>query len=170
MAGDRRALLRMIETYRNCGRVKTKSVVPAHAGTYNRIATCDPAWVPACAGTTMCWFAAIYFLTICVPTTAAEWKPEKPVEIVVNTPPGNGPDRTARVMLGILQDKKQIDVPVAIVNKLGGGGVVAYTYLNSRPGDGHTLMIASKALLTNHIAGRGPSYGEFTPVAHLFAE
>jgi putative tricarboxylic transport membrane protein len=31
-------------------------------------------------------------------------------------------------------------------------------------------MIASKALLTNHIAGRGPSYTEYTPVAHLFGE
>ncbi len=101
---------------------------------------------------------------------AADWKPEKVVEIVVNTPPGNGPDRTARVMQAILQDKKHIDVPVAVSNKLGGGGVVAYSYLNTRPGDGHTLMIASKALLTNHIAGRGPSYTEFTPVAHLFGE
>ena len=105
-----------------------------------------------------------------VPAPAADWKPEKAVEIVVNTPPGNGPDRTARVMQGILQDKKHIDVPVAVNNKLGGGGVVAYTYLNTRPGDGHLLMIASKALLTNHIAGRGPSYTEFTPIAHLFGE
>ena len=105
-----------------------------------------------------------------IPVHAADWKPEKTIEIVVNTPPGNGPDRTARVMQGILQDKKQIDVPVAISNKLGGGGVVAYTYLNTRPGDGHTLIIASKALLTNHIAGRGPSYTEFTPIAHLYGE
>ena len=103
-------------------------------------------------------------------TNAADWKPEKTVEIVVNTPPGNGPDRTARVMQSILQDKKYIDVPVVVSNKLGGGGVVAYAYLNTRPGDGHTLMIASKALLTNHIAGRGPSYTEYTPVAHLFGE
>ncbi len=103
-------------------------------------------------------------------TNAADWKPEKAVEIVVNTPPGNGPDRTARVMQSILQDKKYIDVPVVVSNKLGGGGVVAYAYLNTRPGDGHTLMIASKALLTNHIAGRGPSYTEYTPVAHLFGE
>ena len=107
---------------------------------------------------------------VAAPATAADWKPEKAVEIVVNTPPGNGPDRTARVMQGILQDKKQIDVPVAVNNKIGGGGVLAYTYLNTRPGDGHTLMIASKALLTNHIAGRGPSYTEFTPIAHLFGE
>ena len=126
--------------------------------------------VLGCAGVTLRRMAALCFLFSCTVVTAADWKPEKAVEIVVNTPPGNGPDRTARVMQGILQDKKQIDVPVAIANKLGGGGVVAYGYLNSRPGDGHTLMIASKALLTNHIAGRGPSYTEFTPVALLYSE
>ncbi len=102
--------------------------------------------------------------------SAADWKPEKTVELVVNTVPGNGPDRTARVMQGILQDKKQMDVPIAISNKVGGGGAVAYSYLNTRPADGHTLIISSKALLTNHIAGRGPSYTDFTPVALLYSE
>ena len=106
-------------------------------------------------------------------TIAADWKPERAIEIVVNTPPGNGPDRTARVMQSILQDKKHIDMPnvaMSVNNKLGGGGVVAYTYVNTKPGDAHTLIIASKALLTNHIAGRGPAYTEFTPIAHLYSE
>ena len=31
-------------------------------------------------------------------------------------------------------------------------------------------MLASKSLITNHIAGRGPSYTTLTPVAHLFNE
>ena len=121
-------------------------------------------------GMTVLWFMVFSFLAFSATTSAADWKPEKSVELVVNTLPGNGPDRTARVMQGILQDKKHIDVPVSISNKIGGGGAVAYAYLNSRPGDGHTLSIASKALLTNHIAGRGPSYTEFTPVALLYSE
>lgn len=119
---------------------------------------------------TVLWFVAFSFLAFSTTTSAADWKPEKSVELVVNTLPGNGPDRTARVMQGILQDRKHIEVPVVISNKIGGGGAVAYSYLNTRPGDGHTLSIASKALLTNHIAGRGPSYAEFTPVALLYSE
>ena len=51
--------------------------------------------------------------------------------------------------------------------KSADGGKVAH---HISLGDGHTLMIASKALLSNHIAGRGPSYTEFTPIAHLFSE
>ena len=57
-----------------------------------------------------------------------------------------------------------------VVNKPGGGGSVAYAYLNLHPGDGHYLQLASKSLLTNNIAGHGPSYTEFTPVAFLFGE
>lgn len=146
------------------------TVVSPSAGTYRVVCVATRLWVAAFAGATRCWFSACCLLGLVSVSAAADWKPEKAVEIVVNTPPGNGPDRTAREMQGILQDKKYIDVPVAIANKLGGGGALAYAYLNTRPGDGHTLMIASKALLTNHIAGRGPSYAEFTPVAHLFAE
>ena len=57
-------------------------------------------------------FIVFCFLSINTTVHAADWKPEKPVEIVVNTVPGNGPDRTARVIQGIVQDKKQIEVPV----------------------------------------------------------
>jgi putative tricarboxylic transport membrane protein len=153
-------------------RYNTKTVMPAQVRIYTEVQVPMPMrtrlWIPACAGMTVRWFVMACFLSI--NASAADWKPEKSIEIVVNTPPGNGPDRTARVMQSILQDKKQIDVPVTIANKLGGGGAVAYSYLNTRPGDGHTLMIASKALLTNHIAGRGPSYNEFTPIARLFTE
>jgi len=98
------------------------------------------------------------------------WKPERAVEIIVNTAPGNSPDKTARSIQKIFQDRRLVEVPVTVGNRPGGGGAIAYTYLNQRPGDGHFIAIASKALLTNHIMGRGPSPADFTPVAHLFGE
>ena len=129
----------------------------AHKTRFTQLSHPKVLWFVLCAGFLQSAFAA-------------DWKPERAIEIVVNTPPGNGPDRTARVMQSILQDKKHIDVPLAVNNKIGGGGVMAYTYVNTKPGDAHTLIIASKALLTNHIAGRGPAYTEFTPLAHLYSE
>ena len=99
-----------------------------------------------------------------------DWKPEKPVEIILNTAPGNSPDRTARAIQRIAQERRFVEVPLTVSNRVGGGGAVAYAYLNQRPGDGHYIAIASKALLTNNIMGRGPSYTEFTPIAHLFGE
>jgi putative tricarboxylic transport membrane protein len=102
---------------------------------------------------------------------AAAWKPEKNVEIVINTAPGSGQDATGRTIQGILQERRLVEVPIAIVNKPGGGGVIAYTYLNQRRGDGNLVAIASKSLLTNHIMGRAPlTYTDLTPVAILFEE
>lgn len=99
-----------------------------------------------------------------------EWRPEKPVEIVAINAPGGGSDRIARILVKILQERRYVHVPVSVVNKPGGGGSVAYAYLNQRPGDGHYLALGSRAILTNHVAGLGPSYTDFTPVVNLFGE
>jgi len=101
---------------------------------------------------------------------APAWKPEKTVEIIAVNAPGGGSDRIVRIMAKVLEERRQIGVPIAVVNKPGGGGSVAYAYLNQRPGDGHYVVLASKAILTNNIVGQGPSYTELTPVANLFAE
>jgi putative tricarboxylic transport membrane protein len=99
-----------------------------------------------------------------------EWKPERPVEIVAVNAPGGGGDRIARIMVKILQDRQLVPTPVSVVNRPGGGGSVAYNHVNQRPGDGHALVMGSRAILTNHIAGHGPSYTELTPVVNLFDE
>lgn len=99
------------------------------------------------------------------------WKPEKPVEIVVNTAPGSGPDKIGRLMQKILQEQRMPETPMVVVNKPGAGGAVAYTYLNQYAGNGHYLAVASKTLLTTHVMGRSPvTYTDVTPVAHLMDE
>jgi len=101
---------------------------------------------------------------------AQEWKPDKPVELIATNAPGGGSDRILRLMIKVLQERRYVPTPVAVVNKPGGGGSVAYNYLNQHPGNGHYLVMGSRSLLTNHIAGHGPSYTEMTPVVHLFDE
>lgn len=98
------------------------------------------------------------------------WKPDKPVELIAMNAPGGGSDRILRIMAKIMQEGRYLPVPLNVVNKPGGGGSVAYAYLNQHPGDAHYLQLASKSLLTNNIAGRGPSYTDFTPIAFLFGE
>ena len=101
---------------------------------------------------------------------AQAWKPEKAVEIIATNAPGGGSDRIIRIMLNVLQERKDFGVPMSINNKPGGGSAVAFAYLNQFAGDGHRLVLASKAMITNNISGRGPHYSEMTPVAHLFGE
>ncbi|MGH8699885.1 MAG: tripartite tricarboxylate transporter substrate binding protein [Burkholderiales bacterium] len=98
------------------------------------------------------------------------WKPERPVELIATNAPGGGSDRILRIMIKILQERRYVPTPVAVVNKPGGGSSVAYNYVNQHAGNGHYLVMGSRSLLTNHIAGHGPSYTEMTPVVRLFDE
>jgi putative tricarboxylic transport membrane protein len=116
-------------------------------------------------------FALALLLCVTARAHAAEpaWKPTKPVELVATNAPGGGSDRILRLMVKVLQEQKAMDVPVNPVNKPGGGGAIAYTYIAQQP-DGHHLVLANKSIITRNIIGRGPSYTDFTTVAHMFSE
>lgn len=99
------------------------------------------------------------------------WLPERSVELVVPTGPGGGNDTAARTVHAIMQGRKLVDVPVTVVNKPGGGGAVAFSYLNQRPGDGRYLSVIPVTLITNHITGSSEfSHTDFTPIAQLYSE
>ncbi len=101
----------------------------------------------------------------------AAWTPVKPVELIAPSAPGGGTDTTARLIQRIWQDKRMLEVPVAVVNKSGGGGALALTYLRTHAPDPHFLQIVSAVLLTNHIAGRSQlGHVDFTPIALLNSE
>lgn len=100
---------------------------------------------------------------------AQGWSPQRNVEIVVGSAPGGSNDKTARSVERALVDNKLVNTPISVVNKPGGGGSIAFTYVSQRPGDPHTLLIGTTALLTNHITGRSKiHHGDFTPIASLF--
>jgi putative tricarboxylic transport membrane protein len=98
------------------------------------------------------------------------WKPERPVELVAINAPGGGSDRILRIMQNVVQAQRLVPVPLNVVNKPGGGGSVAYNYVNQHPGDGHYLVMTNKSLITNNLVGRGPNFRDLTPVVHLFGE
>lgn len=105
------------------------------------------------------------------PGTAQSWKPDKAVELIAPSGAGGGTDLTARLIQRIWQERRLVGVPVAVVNKPGGAGVVALTYLKGQAGDPHFLQVASAVVLTNHITGRSAfSHTEFTPIALLNSE
>src|SRR5688572_15798057 len=87
-------------------------------------------------------------------TVHAQWKPERTVEVVVFAAAGGGNDKAARQLQRIWQEGRMLDA--AVVNKVGGGGSVAYSYTTQKPGDGLTITLAQAGLLTNHITGRSP--------------
>ncbi len=99
---------------------------------------------------------------------AADWKPEKAVEIVVPAAPGGGTDLLARTIQKILSNQRLVESPTQVVNKPGGGGSVAFTYVAQHPGNPHYLGVTYPSLLTNSIVGSNSlKHTDFVPLALL---
>lgn len=102
---------------------------------------------------------------------AQTWKPEKPVEIIVGAGAGAAADATARMLQRIAQERKLVPVPLTVLNRPGAGYSIAWTYMNSHPGDGHYVALTALSLITNAITGTNPlTYTDVTPIAQLFTE
>jgi putative tricarboxylic transport membrane protein len=96
----------------------------------------------------------------------AQWKPDRTVEVVVGSAAGGGNDKSARVLQKIWKDMGLVETNV--VNKVGGGGALAYTYVSQKAGDASFIALAQAGLNTNHITGRSPlHYNEMTPLAFV---
>ena len=110
-------------------------------------------------------------LPLAISTAHAQWKPDRRVEIIVPSGTGGGNDRVGRLMQGIMQERRLVDVTTTVVNKPGAGMAVGMSYLTQHPGDPHFLLITSVGFLTNHITGRSQhSHLDVEPVALLFEE
>jgi putative tricarboxylic transport membrane protein len=74
-------------------------------------------------------------------------------------------------MQKILQDHKLVLVPLNVVNKPGGGGAIALTYVNQSAGKSNVIGVSSNTFLTNHITRKSPiGLGDITPLAILINE
>jgi tripartite-type tricarboxylate transporter receptor subunit TctC len=96
---------------------------------------------------------------------AQEW-PSRPIELIVPFAPGGGTDLLARALADELS--QEFKVPVQVVNRAGGGGVVGFEDLKAAKPDGYTLGILTAQLITANLRGvMATSYKDFAPVAML---
>ncbi len=99
------------------------------------------------------------------------WQPTRNVEIVAPAAAGAALDAVARLFQRVAQEQKIVPVSVSVVNRAGGGNAVGFSYLASRPADGHALLVTPFTIITNRITGSNPlNYTDFTPVAMLADE
>jgi putative tricarboxylic transport membrane protein len=104
-----------------------------------------------------------------VAAAAQGWSPQRNVELVVPNPPGGSNDKTARTIERVWTMNKLLPATLSVVNKAGGGGSIAYTYVQQHAGNPHYLVVAGPALLTNHITGASSlHHADLTAVATLF--
>jgi putative tricarboxylic transport membrane protein len=100
--------------------------------------------------------------------SAAAVAPTKPVEFVISTAPGGGSDLYARAMATIISSKNLSPQPVQPLNKEGGSGAVAFTYVYDHKGDMHYVMITLNSFFTTLITQKLPYKAtDFTPIANM---
>ena len=103
--------------------------------------------------------------------SAADWKPEKTIEILVGVTPGGPVDTSARMIQKILQDKRMVAQPVSVINRPGANNALAWLYINQHAGDGHYLAMTLPNIVTNRITGTHDlNYTDITPLAQLNSE
>lgn len=126
-------------------------------------------------GWTIAARAALFALVAAMPgqALAADWKPERRVEIVLGTGAGEagGLNRNARLIREWLVKDGSIPESSIVVNKPGGGHALALNYTANQVGSGETIQLVNTPLITNNILGRSPiTYKDFTPIALLYDE
>ena len=114
---------------------------------------------------------AILLVAFAAGVNGQAWRPQRSVELVVPTSPGGSLDATARLLQSAAQVGRFVEHPMVVMNKGGGGGNIAQSYIDQHAGDGHYLLISTMNIMTNHIQGRSKTtYVDYTPLATLFSE
>jgi tripartite-type tricarboxylate transporter receptor subunit TctC len=103
-----------------------------------------------------------------VPAQAADWQPNRPIEMVIMAGQGGGADRLARLFQSIIQKNDFAPMPVLPINKGGGSGAEALRYLQTKSGDAHTVMATLNSYYTTPLrTDIGVDIAEFTPLARM---
>jgi tripartite-type tricarboxylate transporter receptor subunit TctC len=93
-------------------------------------------------------------LALGVSGAKAAW-PEKPIEAVVPWPAGQELDILTRAIVPTMS--KKLGVPMAVINRPGGAGVIGTTQAVSASPDGYTILFTSVGpMLTQAMAGNAP--------------
>ena len=115
---------------------------------------------------------ALVLAAITLPVHAQAFKPGKPIEFVTHTGPGGGGDVLARAIAGAMEKEKLMPVRMQVVNKTGGGGHTAMSYLVEKRGESHTIAVFTGLWFTNPImrAEANITLKDLTPLVRLVLE
>ena len=97
-------------------------------------------------------------------TPASAAYPERPITIIVPWGAGGGTDATARILATLMEQR--LGVPVSVVNRTGGSGVVGHSAIATASPDGYTLGIVTVEIGMMHWQGLTDlTYEDYTPFA-----
>jgi len=92
--------------------------------------------------------------------------PSRTIEWISHSSAGSGTDLFNRNVTDMLTKEKIFNVPFTHSNRVGGNGVVAYTYLKNKKGDPHVVMAMSVTVILTQSAlpDSGLSINDITPI------
>ena len=95
--------------------------------------------------------------------------PDKPIKVIVPYGAGGDSDLTTRVWADAVE--KELGVPVVVINKAGGGGVVGTSFVANSKKDGYTLINAGlgNMLVTPNFSKTPYDFSSFVPVVKMTA-
>jgi len=112
-------------------------------------------------------------ITACAATIPAQaFTPERAVEVMVHSGPGAGNDIFARGVVGVLDKLKIVPQNMQVVNKTGGGGLVAMSYLSEKKADTHLIAVFTSVWWVNPMIRKEGkvTMRDLTPIARLVLE
>jgi putative tricarboxylic transport membrane protein len=103
---------------------------------------------------------------------SAQWKPTKPIEIIVHTGPGGGADVFARFIANAVEKEKLAPVRMTVTNKTGGGGITAMHFVVEKKGDANAIAIFTGNWMTNPLtrAEAKVTVKDMTPIVRMVLE
>ncbi|MGE5618715.1 MAG: tripartite tricarboxylate transporter substrate binding protein [Sphingomonadaceae bacterium] len=123
-----------------------------------------PTTAPAAAAPTSAPAAA-------TPAAAAKpsWTPERDIEFIVHSAAGGGSDIQARTMEKVIKEEKLYPKNIAVENKPGGSGAVAFAYVAGKKGNPYSWVTATTSFFTTPARGQAPldPIKDFTMLARL---
>jgi tripartite-type tricarboxylate transporter receptor subunit TctC len=106
--------------------------------------------------------AAIMLALVAGGPLRAEY-PDRPITIIVPWGAGGGTDATGRILASLLE--QELGVPVSVVNRTGGSGVVGHSAIATAAPDGYTLGVVTVEIGMMHWQGLTElTYNDYTPV------
>jgi putative tricarboxylic transport membrane protein len=99
----------------------------------------------------------------------AQTYPSKTIEWISHTSAGSGTDLFNRNVSNLLEKEKILNVPFMHSNRVGGGGVIAYTYVKNKKGDPYVViaMAVSSILTLSAMPDTGLSLDSVTPLIRM---
>jgi|Deesub1362A_J573_1020465.scaffolds.fasta_scaffold00055_126 tripartite-type tricarboxylate transporter receptor subunit TctC len=95
--------------------------------------------------------------------------PKRPITLICPWGAGGGTDACSRIIATLL--KKELGVPVNVVNRTGGSGAVGHTAMATAKPDGYTIGMPTVELTMMHWVGLTKiTYKDITPIALVNAD